>query len=131
MMFCHVFAFILWARHPIVAKLKLLDVIVQPVETHVHGFHAERGGGVVDHSKCRRVVILDGRRGLGEAHLDEIMTGWDRFTTINVEVADLGLGCRGRDGFDDLCDGEDVAVVGGVGGIVGHEKISADADPGV
>ena len=128
---CHTVAFIIWARHPIVAKLKLLDAIAQPVETHVHGFHAARGNGVVDHAKCRRVVGLDGRRGLGIAHLDESMTGWDRFTAINSEGAELGLGGRGHDGFDDLCNGEDGAVVGGVGGIVGHEKMSAGAAPGV
>ena len=131
MVLCHLVAFIVWAWHPIVAKLKLLDAIAQPVETHVHGFRAARGDDVVDHTKCRRVVGLDGRRGLGVDHLDESMTGWDRFTEINVEGAKIGLGGGGHDGFDYLCDGEDGIVVGGVDGIVGHEKISAGAAPGV
>ena len=113
MMLCHVVAFIVWARHPIVEKLKLLDAIAQPVETHVHGFRAAQGNGVVDHANCRRVVGLDGHRGMGVAHLDESMTGWDRFTEINVEGANLGLGVGGHDGFDDLCDREDSAIVGG------------------
>ena len=131
MVLCHIVAFIEWARHPIVTKLKLLDAIAHPVETHVHGFRAARGDGVVDHAKCRRVVGLDRRRGLGVAHLNEIMTGWDRFVAINVEGAELCLGGGGHDSFDNLGDGEDGAVVGGVGGIVGHEKMSAGAAPGV
>ena len=131
MVLCHVVAFIVWARHQIVAKLKLLDAIVQPVETHVHGFCVAQGGGVVDHAKCRCVVSLDGRQGLGVAHLDESMTGWDHYTAINVEGTKLGLGSVGNDGFDDLCDGEDGAVVGGGGGCIGHEKMSAGTAPGV
>ena len=75
MVLCHTVTFIVWAMHPIVMKLKLLDTITQPVETHVHGFRAARGDGVVDHAKCRRVIGLDGRRGLGVAHIDESTTG--------------------------------------------------------
>ena len=119
---CHVVAFIVWSRNPIVAKLKLLDPIAQPVESHVHGFRAARGDGVVDHTKCRRVVGLYVCWGLGVAHLGESMTGWDCFAEINVEGAELGLGGGGHDGFDDLCGGEDGAVVGWVGRIIGHEK---------
>ena len=113
MVLCHVVTLIVWSRHPIVVKLKLLDAITQPVETHVHGFRVARGNGVVDHAKCRRVIGLDGHRRLGLAHLDESMTGWDRFTEINVEGVELGLGGGGHDCFDDLCDGEDSAVVVG------------------
>ena len=65
------------------------------------------------------------------AHIDESITGWDRFAEINIEGAKLGLGGGGHDGFDDLGEGEDGAVVGRVGGIVGHEKMSANAAPGV
>ena len=128
---CHIVAFIVWARHPIVAKLNLLDAIRQPVETHVHGFCGERGDGVVDHAKCRCVVGLDGRWGLGVAHLDEAMTGWYCFAEVNVEGAEFGLGSGGHDGFEDLCDGEDSVIVVGVGGIVGHEEMSAGTAPGV
>ena len=131
MVLFHVVAFIVWARHPIVTKLKMLDSIAQPMETHFRGFRAARGDGVDDHAKCRRVVGLDGRQGLGVAHLDEIMTGWDLFAEINVEGAEIGLGGGGHDGFDDLGNGEDGAVVGRVGGIVGNEKMSAGAAPGV
>ena len=71
MVLCHVVAFIVWARHPIVAKLKLLDAIAQPVETHAHGFCAARGDGVVDHAKCRCAVVLDGRRGC-DRHIRQV-----------------------------------------------------------
>ena len=57
------------------------------------------------------------------AHLDDSMTGCNCFTAINVEGAEIGLGGGGHDGFDDLVDGKDGAVVGQFGGIVGHEKI--------
>ena len=53
------------------------------------------------------------------------------FASINVEGAELGLGDRGHDDFDDLGDGEDGAVVGRVGGIVGHDKKISAMAPGV
>ena len=68
---------------------------------------------------------------MGVAHLDDSMTGWDCFAEINIEGAELGLGGVGHDSFDDLGNGEDGAVVEGVGGIVGHEKMSTGVDPGV
>ena len=113
MVLCHVVAFIVWSRHPIVAKLKLLDPIAQPVESHVHGFRAARGDGVVEHAKCRCVVGLDGHWGLGVAHLNDGMTGWDRFAAVNVEDAEFSLGGKRHEGFEDLCYGEDNTVVGG------------------
>ena len=122
MVLCHIVAFIVWARHPIVTKLKPLDVIAQPMETHVCGFRAARGGGVVDHANLRRVFGLDGRWGVGVAHLGEIMMGWDCFAAINVEGSELGLGGGGHDGFDGLGNREDGTVVGEVGRIIGHEK---------
>ena len=65
-------------------KLKLLDAIAQPMETHVHRSRAARGNAVVDHAKFRRVVCLDGIWGMGVAHLDKSMTVLDRFAAINV-----------------------------------------------
>ena len=115
---CHVVAFIMRARHPIVPKLKLLDAITQPVETHVHGFRPPRVNGVIDHAQCRRVVGLDGRWGLWVAHLDESMPGRDCCTIIDVEGAELGIGRGGHDGFGDLSNGEDGPVVWWVGRIV-------------
>ena len=67
---CHVVSFIMRARHPIVPKLMLLDVIVQPVETHVHGFRLSRVNGIIEDAQCCSVVRLDRRPGLGVAHLD-------------------------------------------------------------
>ena len=67
---CHVVAFNMRARHPIVPKLTLMDEIAQPVETHVHDFRLSRGNGIIDDAQLCRVVRLDGRRGLGVAHLD-------------------------------------------------------------
>ena len=61
----HIVAVIMRARHPIVPKLKLLDAIAQPVETHVRGFLPPRGNGIIDDAQRCRVVRLDGRRGLG------------------------------------------------------------------
>ena len=46
------------------------------------------------------------------------MPGGDCFAEINEESSELGLGGGGHDGFDDLRDGEDGAVVRRVGGIV-------------
>ena len=67
---CHLVPFILRAQHPIVPKLTLLDVISQPVETHVCGFRPSWGNGIIDNAHRCRVVRLDGRWGLGVAHLD-------------------------------------------------------------
>ena len=70
MVICHVVAFIMQARHPIVPKLMLLDAIAQPVETHVHGFFPSQGNGIIDGAHSYHVFRLDGRRGVGVAHLD-------------------------------------------------------------
>ena len=67
---CHVVALIMRARHPIVPKLKLLGAIAQPVETHARGFRLSRGNGILDDAQRCRIFRLDGRRGLGVAHLD-------------------------------------------------------------
>ena len=67
---CHVVAFIMMARHPIVSKLMLPDVIAQPVETDVHGFCPSWGNGIIDDAQICRVVRLNGLWGMGVAHID-------------------------------------------------------------
>ena len=39
----------------------LLDVIAQPVETHVHGFRSSWRNGILDYAQLCHVVRLDGR----------------------------------------------------------------------
>ena len=46
------------------------------------------------------------------------MTGGDCFAATDEESAELSLGGGGHDGFDDLRDDKDGAVVWRVGGIV-------------
>ena len=106
------------ARHPIVPKLTLLDAITQPVGMHVHGFRLSRGNGILDDAQRCHVILLDRRRGLRVAHLDQSMPGGDGIAEIDEESAKLGLGGGGHDGFDYLRYGEDGAVVLHVGGIV-------------
>ena len=91
-MLCHVVAFIMWARHPIVPTLKLLDAIAQPVETHVHGFCSPRGNSIIDDAQCCRVVHLHRRRGMGVADFNLSMPGGNCFAAIDEESAELGVG---------------------------------------
>ena len=46
------------------------------------------------------------------------MTGGDVFLTVDVEGDKFCLGGGWNNGFDDLCDSEEISIVGRVGGIV-------------
>ena len=56
------------------------------------------------------------------AHLFEKLSCGDGFSTVDVECSKLSLGRGRHDGFDNLRDGEDGAVVVGVGDVAVEKK---------
>ena len=48
----------------------------------------------------------------------------DGSTAVYEKVTQFGLSCIGHDGFDDLCDGDDDAIVRWNGGVVRYEEVS-------
>ena len=59
------------------------------------------------------------------------MPGGNCFAAIDEESAELGLGGGRHDGLDDLGNRKHGAVIGLVGGIIRHEKMSAGAAAGI
>lgn len=59
------------------------------------------------------------------SHFFECLSDWDSFTGVDEHCPDFGL-CGGcHDGFNDLCDAEDRAVVGRMFFVVGEEEVSS------
>ena len=90
----YIVALIVWARHPIMPKLELRNLIAEPMETHVHGICPLGGNGVVDYAKRRCVVCLNWGGGLWMAHFSECVAGGDCRAAVDVEGANFGF--RGR-----------------------------------
>ncbi len=63
------------------------------------------------------------------AHFVESGVAGDCFTRVDVERDKFGFCRQGHDGFDDLGDIENGAVVGCFVGAIGEEEVSAGAAP--
>ena len=92
---CVVFSYVVtivgWPRLPVMAKLLLLFLALQPVETHFRDFFPLWGYVVVDDSKDCGVVGLNWCRWLHISHNNESVAGGNGFATIDIEGAKLGL----------------------------------------
>ncbi len=58
------------------------------------------------------------------SHFFECVSLWDGFACIDVESTEVSFGGGQHDGPDELGQVEDHAIVFGVGGVGGHEKMS-------
>ena len=96
---------------------------------HVHGLKAFDVDVVGDNAMCCGIVGLHGRGRLLVAHFFERMLGGKGLVAVDEEGGDFGFCSGGHDGFDDLGDRHDSAVVWWSGGIAGHEKVSAQSTP--
>jgi hypothetical protein len=124
MMFCHVFAVVLFAWGLAVSKLSLTFSVVEPMVFHVDCFQF-LDNVVVDNAECSGVVRLHWGWSLGMAHEFKGMVGGYGFSAVDVESPHLSLCCQGHDRLDNLCNCEDGAIVWGFGCVVGHEEMSA------
>ena len=89
---------------PIVTKLILGFTTTEPPKPHVHHFASSRHNGIVGNSCSCRVISLDGRFGLGPAHVSKGLAMWDHFTSSDEESSKLRFSRGGHDEFDDLCN---------------------------
>jgi hypothetical protein len=95
------------------------------MKTHVHCFCLLQLGVIIDDGKCRAVVGLYWRWGLLVSHFFKFMLLGDGLMGIDVQCTEFSFGSGGHDGLDELGKVEDRAIVFGVGGVGGQEKVSA------
>jgi hypothetical protein len=125
--FCPIVCAIGVAWAPEVSELLLPLAALLPIETHVHCFHLSRLGVIIDNAECRTVVGLYRHWGLLVSHFFECMLLGDGLAGVDIQRTKFGFGGRGHDGLDELGKVEDHAIVFGVGGVGGQEKVSAGA----
>ena len=129
MMFGGVFAKIGGSMFPEVAKLALRCAASEPVQTHIHIFEAF-ACNVVGYNSVRRGVVCLSRCGrLIVAHFFLGVAGGNGLPAVDEKGGKFCLRCGRYDGFYDLGDGHDCAVVWWSVGIAGHENISARSAP--
>ena len=112
-MFGPVIGVICFAWSPIESELFLALAVAKPMESHVHCFGAFWLDFAVDDGVRHRVVSLDGGGRLFVAQLLENYSYVDGFTCHDIEGGKFGFGGGRHDMFDDVCDVEDGAIVGG------------------
>jgi hypothetical protein len=97
------------------------------METHVHCFCLSWLDVIIDNTECRAVVSFYRRWGLLVSHFFECMLLGDGLAGVDIQHTEFSFGSGGHDGLDELGKVEDRAIVFGVGGVVGQEKVSAGA----
>ena len=111
------------------AKLALRRAASEPVQTHIHRFEAFACNVVGYNSVCRGVVCLYRFWRLLVDHFFQSVAGGNGLPAVDEKGGELCLRCRRHDGFYDLGDGHDCAVVWWSVGIAGHEEISSRSAP--
>ncbi len=82
MLFSEVIGEITGAWGPIDVELALLDLIADPIKSHIHRFGSDLLDGVVDDSKSSGVIGLDGRGRLWMPHFDAGSAEWNGFLGV-------------------------------------------------
>ena len=80
---------------------------------------------IIDDAECCAVVGLYRRWGLLVSHFFECMLLGDGLAGVDIQRTKFGFGDRGHDGLDEFGKVEGRAIVFGVGGVGGQEKVSA------
>ena len=114
MMLCPVVCPVGGAGVPEKTELALGFAVVQPVESHVHGFSALCLNVVVHDSEGCGVVGLHGSLWLFVAHFCKCYSLWNCFSCIDIECSQFCLRCRGHNCLDELCKVENSSIVGWV-----------------
>ena len=129
MMFGGVVAKIGGSRFPEMAKLALRSAASEPVQTHIHRFEAFSCNVIGYNSVRRGVVCLYRCWRVNVAHFFQGVAVGNGLPEVDEKGGELCLRCGRHDGFYDLGDGYDCAVVWWSVGIAGHEKMSARSAP--
>ena len=122
MMFGGVVAKIGGSGFPEMAKLALRSAASEPVQTHNHRFEAFACNVVGYNSVRCGVVCLYRCWRLLVAHFFQGVAGGNGLPEVDEKGGEFCLRCGRYDGFYDLGDGHDGAVVWWSVGIAGHEK---------
>ena len=69
MMFCEIVSKVGFASAPVDVELVLVDSVLDPVESHVHGFGSALLDGVVGYAVCDGVIGAHGGWWLGMPHV--------------------------------------------------------------
>jgi len=96
------------ARLPLDDELAVLDVILEPIETHVNGFGAFLFDSSIEDAAGDTVVSCDDSGRLGPSHFMESLPEWDSGLGIDECRASLGFGGQREDVAHDA--GEDMEV---------------------
>ncbi len=80
---------------------------------------------VIIANSSRAIVGLYWRWGLFVSHFFECVLLGDDLAGVDIQCTKFGFGSGGHDGLDYLGKVEDRAIVFGVGGVSGQEKVSA------
>ena len=125
MMFGGVVAKICGSRFPEMAKLALRSAASEPVQTHIRRFETFACNVVGYNSVRPGVVYLYQCWRLLVAHFFQGVAVGNGLPAVDEKGGEFCLLCGRHDGFYDLGDGRDCAVVWWSVGIAGHEKMSA------
>ena len=129
MMFGGVVAKIGGSEFPEMAKLALHRAASEPVKTYIHRFETFSCNVVGYNSMRCGVVCLYRCWRLLVAHFFQGVAGGNGLPAVDEKGGKFGLRCERNDGFYDLGDVHDGAVVWWSVGIAGHEKMFARSDP--
>ena len=83
-----------------------------PVVLHVHGFSLTLDDVVISNTNYIGVITLDGRFGMGPAHIDKVLTNLDHGFGADEESRNFGFGSKGHEKLDYFGNSEDRAVYG-------------------
>jgi hypothetical protein len=102
-MFGEIITQVVGALAPVDKKLLLLDLILYPIKTHVHGFGFALANGAVGDASGAQVVGLDWRWLLRMAHFNEGGSKRGAITGIVEQASEFGFGSGGHVGFRGYC----------------------------
>lgn len=100
------------ARTPVYQELALVDAVLDPVETHVHGLGLALAYGAVGDASGANIVYLNVGGRLWMTNFDEGGAECDTIVGIVEETSKFRFGVRGNDVTDDGADGANGAIVG-------------------
>ena len=102
-MFCYIVSDVVFvAGRPIDEELVLMDLVANPMKSHVNCFGPFVFHGFIYKSNCGGVVDLHWGEGLGVANFFKCNLDWHGFFCCKVCCRDFGFHCGTHDIVDDF-----------------------------
>jgi len=89
-------------------ELAILDVILEPIETHVNGFGVFMFDSSIEDAVGNTVISCDDSGRLGPSHFMESLPEWDSSLGIDESRAGLGFGGQREDVAHDASENMEV-----------------------